>query len=222
MTNDTLKTPRTTVVRNPDRGVHDFNTIASILDEGFVCHLGFAVDGQPYVVPTSYGRAGDVLYIHGSSASRMMRALSDGVPVCLTVTLVDGLVFARSVFHNSANYRSVVVLGTAEVATGDEKLAGLRIITEHLMPGRWDDARHPSEQELKATTVLKLPIREASAKIRAGGPNEDPGDLPSALWAGVLSFGQSSFKAVADPDVPPGTEAPSYVVHYQRPNRASS
>ncbi len=220
MTNDTLKTLRTKVVRHPERGVHDFAAITAILDEGFVCHLGFAVDDQPFVIPTSYGRDGETLYVHGSSASRMMRTLSGGVPVCLTVTLVDGLVFARSVFHNSANYRSVVVLGTAQVATGNDKLHGLHIITEHLMPGRWDDARQPSEQELKATTVLKLPLKEASAKVRSGGPKEDPEDLPSALWAGVLPFQLSSRAPVADPDVPAGTSSPDYVTHYRRLNGA--
>ena len=221
MTNETLKTPRTTLKRLPDRGHHDFETIASILDEGLVCHLGFVTDGQPFVVPTSYGRDDRTLYIHGSSASRMLRTLAQGVPMCLTVTLIDGLVFARSVFHNSANYRSVVVLGTAEEATGDEKLHGLHVITEHLTPGRWAEARQPAAQELKASTVLKLPIDEASAKVRTGGPKEDPADLPSALWAGVLPFATTVQPAIADPDVPPGTNVPAYVAAYQRPRNGA-
>jgi uncharacterized protein len=221
VTNEALKTPRTTLKRLPDRGHHDFETIASILDEGLVCHLGFVANGQPFVVPTSYGRDSETLYIHGSSASRMLRTLAQGVPMCLTVTLIDGLVFARSVFHNSANYRSVVVLGTAQEVTGDEKLHGLHVITEHLTPGRWVEARQPTAQELKASTVLKLPIDEASAKVRAGGPKEDPADLPSSLWAGVLPFATIPQPAIADPDVPRGTEVPSYVASYQRPENGS-
>jgi hypothetical protein len=215
--NEALKTPRTTLKRLPDRGHHDFETIAAILDEGLVCHLGFVADGQPFVVPTSYGRDGETLYIHGSSASRMLKTLAQGVPMCLTVTLVDGLVFARSVFHNSANYRSVVVLATAEEVTGDEKLHGLHVITEHMMRGRWEHARKPTAQELKASTVLKLRIDEASAKVRIGGPKEDPADLPSALWAGVLPFALTPQPPITDPDVPAGTEVPPYVAGYQRP-----
>ena len=136
MTNETLKTANTTLKRHPERGVHEFETIAAILDEGLVCHIGFVSDGQPFVVPTSYGRDGETLYVHGSSASRMLRTLTQGVPMCLTVTLIDGLVFARSVFHNSVNYRSVVVLGTVQEVTGDEKLHGLHVITEHMMRAR--------------------------------------------------------------------------------------
>jgi len=217
VTNETLKTPRTTLKRLPERGVHDFATIAAILDEGLVCHIGFVVDGQPFVVPTSYGRDGETLYVHGSSASRMLRTLAQGVPMCLTVTLVDGLVFARSVFHNSVNYRSVVVLGNTEEVTGDEKLHGLNVITEHMMRDRWAEARQPTSQELKASSVLKLPIDEASAKIRTGGPKEDPIDLPSALWAGHLPFATATQSPIADADVPQGTEVPAYVTRYQRP-----
>lgn len=211
-----LKTSRTTLQRLPKRGAHDFETIAAILDEGIVCHVGFAVDGQPFVVPTSYGRDGETLYIHGSSASRMLRTLSQGVPVCVTVTLLDGLVFARSVFHNSANYRSVVVLGVAQEAKGDEKLHGLRTITEHLMPGRWDDARAPTEQEMKASTVLTLSIDEASAKIRTGPPLDEEEDVGLPYWAGVLPFVLVPQVPVPDAHVSAGTAVPEYVEQYSR------
>lgn len=221
VTNETLTTERTTLKRHPERGVHDFETIAAILDEGLVCHIGFVVDGQPFVVPTSYGRDGETLYVHGSAASRMLRTLAQGVPMCLTVTLIDGLVFARSVFHNSVNYRSVVVLGTAQEVTGDEKLHGLHVITEHIMRGRWADARQPAAQELKASTVLKLRIDEASAKIRTGGPKEDPADLPSSLWAGVLPFALTPQPPITEPDVPPGTQVPAYVAAYRRPQNGA-
>ena len=147
-------TPRTRVVREPQRAVYDRDAINQILDEAFLCHVGFAVDGQPFVIPTSYGRDGDVLYIHGSAASRMLRNLDQGVPVCVTVTLLDGLVVARSVFNHSMNYRSVVILGTATLVNDPaEKLAALRKLSEHIIPGRWDDSRQPNEKELKATSV---------------------------------------------------------------------
>jgi hypothetical protein len=216
-----LKTPRTTLQRMPKRGAHDFETIAAILDEGIVCHVGFVVDGQPYVVPTAYGRDGETLYIHGSSASRMLRTLSQGVPLCVTVTLLDGLVFARSVFHNSANYRSVVVLGVAQEATGDDKLHGLRAITEHLMPGRWDDSRAPTAQEMKASTVLKLSIDEASAKIRTGPPLDEEEDLGLPYWAGVLPLAVVPQTPVPDARLSGGAAVPEYVTNYSRGSRAS-
>ena len=212
-----LKTPRTTVRRLPKRGAHDFDTIASILDEAFVCHVGFAIDGQPYVVPTGYGRDGRTLYIHGSSASRMLRTLSQGVPVCVTVTLVDGLVLARSAFHHSINYRSVVVLGDAHLVQGDEKLQALRAISEHMTPGRWDDVRAPTAQELKATSVLKLDIAEASAKVRTGGPIDDEEDLALNVWAGVLPMSLVPKPPVPDEHTPPAIDAPAYVRKYRRP-----
>jgi nitroimidazol reductase NimA-like FMN-containing flavoprotein (pyridoxamine 5'-phosphate oxidase superfamily) len=180
-------TERTQVKRLPKRGHYDSETIYSILDAGFVCHVGFTVDGQPYVIPTNYGRSGNTLYLHGSAASRMLKTLSGGVPVCVTVTLVDGLVLARSAFHHSVNYRSVVILGTAQlVEDSAEKMEALRIFTEHVMKGRWDDVRQPTEQELKATTVLALPLEEASAKVRTGGPKDDDEDYALPVWAGVL------------------------------------
>jgi hypothetical protein len=215
MPGELTKTPRTTLKRLPERGRHDFETIAAILDEGLVCHIGFAVDGQPYVVPTSYGRDGETIYIHGSSASRMLRSLKQDIPMCLTVTLIDGLVVARSVFHNSVNYRSVVVLGTATEVEGAEKEHGLFVVTEHMVRGHWDVARQPTAQELKATSVLKLPINEASAKVRTGGPKEDPADLPSALWAGVLPLVTVPQTPIANGDVPGGTRVPSYITRHR-------
>ena len=152
-------TPRTRVVREPDRAVYDREEVYRLLDEGFICHVGFAVDGQPFVIPTSYGRNGANLYVHGSAASRMLRQLKTAVPVCVTVTLLDGLVLARSVFNHSMNYRSVVILGKATlVDDAQEKLAALRVLSEHILPGRWDDARQPNDRELKATSVLRVPI----------------------------------------------------------------
>src|SRR5438093_6317808 len=173
-----VPTDRTRVRRLPARASYERATIDAILDEGLVCHVGFTVDGQPYVIPTVYARVGDELYIHGSAASRMLRTLEDGVPVCLTVTLLDGLVLARSAFHHSVNYRSVVVLGTATEVTGrEEKLAALRAVVEHVVPERWEDVRAPTDQELRATTVLRLPLAEVSAKIRTGFPLDDADDL---------------------------------------------
>jgi uncharacterized protein len=181
------RTERTQVKRLPKRGRYDEETVFPILDEGFVCHVGFSVDGQPYVIPTNYGRSGHTLYLHGSAASRMLKTLSGGVPVCVTVTHVDGLVLARSAFHHSVNYRSVVILGTARlVEEPAEKMEALRLFTEHVMKGRWDDVRQPAEQELKATTVLALPLEEVSAKVRTGGPIDDEPDYALPVWAGVL------------------------------------
>src|SRR5579863_6632928 len=152
---------RTRVVREPHRGVYDRATAYQILDEGFICHVGFIADGQPFVIPTGYGRAGDNLYIHGSAASRMLRNLDKGVDVCVTVTLLDGLVLARSIFNHSMNYRSVVILGTATaIQAREEKLAALQALSEHILPGRWKDTRQPNEQELKATSILQSPIEE--------------------------------------------------------------
>src|SRR5437660_6359107 len=195
---------RTRVVREPQRAVYDRATIYDILDEGFLCHVGFAIDGQPYVIPTSYGRKDDMLYIHGSAASRMLRHANSGVPVCVTVTLLDGLVLARSIFNHSMNYRSVVVLGTAfAIEDLDEKLAALRILSEHILPGRWHDARQPNEQELKATSVLRVPIEEFSAKIRTGPPIDDAEDMTFPTWAGVVPLEIKAGKPISDPDLNP-------------------
>jgi nitroimidazol reductase NimA-like FMN-containing flavoprotein (pyridoxamine 5'-phosphate oxidase superfamily) len=185
---DTLPvTTRTKLSRLPARGVFDLESIRAILDDAFVCHLGFEVDGQPFVIPTAYGRIDDRLYVHGSAASRTVRALGRGIEACVTVTIVDGLVLARSAFHHSINYRSVVVFGTARlVVDREEKEEALRAITNHIVPDRWEEVRTPSEQELKATSVLVLSIEEASAKVRNGPPKDDEEDLDWPVWAGVV------------------------------------
>ncbi len=180
-------TGRTQVRRIPNRGVYDKAEVYAILDEGYVCHVGFAVEGQPYVIPTGYARQDDRLLIHGSAASRMMREMSAGIEVCVTVTLVDGFVLSRSAFHHSMNYRSVVMLGRARLLESEaEKMAALEAFTNHIVPGRWQEVRPPSEQELKGTTVLELPLTEVSAKVRNGPPVEDEGDLTRPTWAGVV------------------------------------
>jgi nitroimidazol reductase NimA-like FMN-containing flavoprotein (pyridoxamine 5'-phosphate oxidase superfamily) len=177
---------RIRIKREPQRGRYDRETIDLILDEALLCHLGFEIDGQPYVIPTLHARVGDRLYVHGSAASRMLRHLAGGVRVCVTVTLLDGLVLARSVFNHSVNYRSVVLLGTATLVEGDEKLAALHALTEQLAPGRWEEARRPTTAELKATWILSLPIEEVSAKVRNGPPEDEPGDEDLPVWAGVV------------------------------------
>ena len=203
--------------RLPARGKYDRETIDSILDEGFICHVGFDLDGQPYVIPTGYARVGDDLYIHGSSASRMLRNISQGINVCVTVTLTDGLVLARSAFHHSMNYRSVMILGKAElVSDPDEKNKALEALTEHIVPGRWDVVRWPTELELKATTVLKLPIDEASAKIRTGGPIDDEEDYAMSVWAGVLPLNLATGEPVRDERLDPSIPAPHHVTTYKR------
>jgi len=180
-------TSRTELRRYPVRGLFDRAAVYRILDEGFVCHVAFAVEGQPYAIPTAYARVGDTIYLHGSAASRMLRSLSAGLDVCVTVTLVDGLVLARSAFHHSMNYRSVVVLGRARLVTAaEEKVNALRAFTNHIVPGRWEELRPVTDQELAATSVLALPIEEASAKVRTGPPKDDEEDLSWPVWAGVV------------------------------------
>ena len=214
---DDLKTPRTTVRRKPDRGSHDFETIAAILDEALICHIAFETDGQPYAIPTIYGRDGQTLYIHGSPASRMLRVLAEGIPMCLTATLVDGILLARSVFHHSMNYRSVVVLGTAlRVDEQAEKLHALEVITSHIVPGRWGDARIPNERELKASLVLRLAVDEASAKVRPGGVSDEPEDMDLPVWAGRLPLSLAIGEPETDPAVATGVAVPSYVRDYKR------
>jgi nitroimidazol reductase NimA-like FMN-containing flavoprotein (pyridoxamine 5'-phosphate oxidase superfamily) len=203
---------RTRVRRAPARAVYDREAIEAILDEAQVAHLGFAVDGQPYVIPTLHARVGDVVYVHGSAASRAIRTLQAGAPMCLTVTLVDGLVLARSAFHHSMNYRSVVVLGEARaVEDREEKLVALEAFTEGLIPGRWAEVRQPSEQELKGTQVLALPLDEASAKARTGGPADDDEDYALDVWAGVVPLALRSGSPEPDPRLRPGI-APSPAV----------
>jgi nitroimidazol reductase NimA-like FMN-containing flavoprotein (pyridoxamine 5'-phosphate oxidase superfamily) len=192
-------TERTQVRRLPKRGVYQTDQVYSILDQGYICHVGFVVEGQPYVIPTGYVRCGDTVYIHGSAASRMLRSLDRGIDVCLTVTLLDGFVLARSAFHHSMNYRSVVALGTAHLVTDvEEKLAALSAFTNHVSPGRWEIVRQPYEQELKATSVLALPLQEVSAKVRTGGPLDDEEDYSLQVWAGVIPIRQEFGEPVAD------------------------
>lgn len=217
MAENQMPTARTRVVREPHRGVYDRETVYGILDEGFLCHVGFVVEGQPYVIPTSYGREGDQLYIHGSAASRMLRQMREGMPVCVTVTLIDGLVLARSIFNHSMNYRSVVILGRATlVEDPEEKLAALRALSEQILPGRWDDVRQPNERELKQTSVLRLPVEEFSAKVRTGPPLDDPEDYAFPTWAGVIPLELKAGEAISDPKLQPNREIPTSVRFYSR------
>jgi nitroimidazol reductase NimA-like FMN-containing flavoprotein (pyridoxamine 5'-phosphate oxidase superfamily) len=210
-------TNRTTLRRLPKRGHFDHDTVYGILDEGFICHVGFVVEGQPFVIPTGFARVEDKLYIHGSQASRMLRTLSAGIDACVTVTLVDGLVLARSAFHHSINYRSVVVLGRARlVEDREEKYAALLAFSEQVIRGRWGDVREPTENELKQTSVLCMPLSEASAKIRTGPPIDDEEDYSLPCWAGVLPLHVVTGEPIKDPRLPEGIEVPAYVLEYQR------
>ena len=212
-----MPSARTRVVREAFRGIYDREAVYQILDEGFLCHVGFAVDGQPFVIPTSYGRKDASLYIHGSAASRMLRQMKDGVPVCVTVTLLDGLVLARSVFNHSMNYRSVVVLGKATlVDDAEEKIEALRLLSEHILPGRWADARQPNERELKQTSVLRVPIEEFSAKVRVGPPIDDEEDYSFPTWAGVVPLEMVAGKPIDDLRVLPNRTVPEYARGYSR------
>jgi nitroimidazol reductase NimA-like FMN-containing flavoprotein (pyridoxamine 5'-phosphate oxidase superfamily) len=212
-----LQTERTTVRRLPKRGAYERETINRILDEALICHVGFVIEGQPMVIPTIHTRIGDALYFHGSAASRMLRSLREGVPACVTVTLLDGLVLARSAFHHSMNYRSVVVLGTArEVVDRKEKLRVLEAIVEHVVRGRTRDARGPNENELKSTMLVRLPLDEASAKIRTGPPLDDEEDYAMPIWAGVLPLAMTPSEPIADPRLSAAIEVPDYVRAYRR------
>ena len=198
-------TSRSQVRRIPARGVYDRAQVNSILDEAYVCHVGFTVDGQPFVIPTGYARLADEIYLHGSAASRMMRSLGEAIDVCVTVTLTDGLVLARSAFHHSMNYRSVVILGQARVVTDPlEKVMALRCFTNHIVPRRWEEVRPPTDQELKAVTVLALRLNEVSAKVRIGPPNDDEADRDLAVWAGVVPLRLEMGRPVAAVDLAPG------------------
>jgi len=210
-------TQRTQVKRLPDRGAYDSETVFKILDEGLICHVGFSVDGQPFVIPTGFARVGDTLYIHGSAASRMLRTLAEGVQVCVTVTLLDGLVLARSAFHHSMNYRSVVMLGHATLVSDPaEKLKALEAFTEHIVRGRWNDVRLPTEAELKATSVLALPLAEVSAKVRKGPPKDDAEDYELPIWAGVVPLATVPAAPISDPRLKAGLEPPAYAKKYSR------
>jgi uncharacterized protein len=211
------QTKRTKLKRIPKRGNFDRETVYQILDEAFICHIGFSVDGQTFVIPTAYGRKGDTLFVHGSAASRMMREMSKGIDVCVTVTMVDGLVLARSAFHHSMNYRSVVIFGKAEIITDEaEKNDALFAFTEHLIKGRWDDVRQPNAKELKGTTVLRLPINEASAKIRTGDPIDDENDYDLDVWAGIIPLEVVAGKPISDKLLRENITVPGHLNNYQR------
>jgi len=217
MSETQMPSARTRVVREPQRAVYGREAVYRILDEGFLCHIGFVVDGQPYVIPTSYGRKGTNLYVHGSAASRMLRHLNNGVPMCVTVTLLDGLVLARSVFNHSMNYRSVVILGKAALVEDPaEKLEALHALSEHIVRGRWADARQPNERELKQTSVLRVPIEEFSAKVRTGPPIDDEEDYSFPTWAGVVPLEMRAGEPINDPRLKPGSQLPTYVRDYSR------
>jgi nitroimidazol reductase NimA-like FMN-containing flavoprotein (pyridoxamine 5'-phosphate oxidase superfamily) len=207
-----VKTTRTKLRRVPKRGFHDRETIDSILDEALVCHLGFVYEGRPAVIPTLHARVGDEVFIHGSAASRMIRALAGGLEACLTVTLIDGLVLARSAFHHSINYRSVVLYGTATPVTEPEdKERALEAFTEKLVPGRWADVRWPTRKELKGTAALALPIQEGSAKVRTGPPIDEDEDYGLDAWAGVVPMRTEILDPIPDPRLRDGIEAPGYL-----------
>jgi nitroimidazol reductase NimA-like FMN-containing flavoprotein (pyridoxamine 5'-phosphate oxidase superfamily) len=217
-----LRTDRTTVRRLPARGAYDRQVIQAILDDALVCHVGFAVDGRPFVIPTLHVRIGDRLYIHGSQASRMLKAMAGGIEVCVTVTLIDGLVLARSAFHHSVNYRSAMVFGKAhEVDDPEEKSRVLEALFRHLVPGRWRDVRGPDPGELKATLVLSLPISEASSKLRTGPPVDEEKDYALPAWAGVLPLSLAVGEPVPCPRLAPGIPTPAYVSAYPGPGDGS-
>lgn len=213
-------TDRTRVRRAPRRAATDVAALHAVLDEGLVCHVAFVDGDTPVVIPTSYGRDGDRLYLHGSTGSRMMRHLATGTPVCVTVTLLDGLVLARSVMHHSMNYRSAVIFGQARPVTEPaERNHAFEVIVEHLVPGRWVDARHPNRREAAATAVVALDLGEASVKMRTGPPNDDDIDLPSGMWAGVLPITTTVGAPTTDEHTPPGVTPPAYAMAYRRPVR---
>ena len=217
MNREITQTEKTKIRRLPKRGAYDRKTIYKILDEAFICHVGFTVDNQPFVIPTGYARVGDNLLIHGSAASRMLRVLAREVDICVTVTLIDGLVLARSAFHHSMNYRSVVIFGKAKLISDEtEKSNALKAFTEHIIPNRWSEIRLPTAKELKATTVLSLPLTEASAKIRTGDPKDDDEDYAIDVWAGVIPLKTAAGKPIADAKLKEGIALPTYVSDYKR------
>ena len=216
---DFVPTKRTQVKRLAKRGMYDRKTVYQILDEGFICHVGFVSERHPVVIPTGYGRSGDRLYIHGSAASRMLRGAATGIEICITVTLLDGLVLSRSGFHSSMNYRSVVVFGKATMLQDPgEKAEALRTFSEHVMPGRWADIRPPSPQELSGTIVLAVPLQEVSAKVRTGPPLDDQEDYALPVWAGVLPLKVLVGEPIADPRMNPSLALalPDYVRAYRK------
>ncbi len=217
MSAEIRRTQRATVRRLPERGKYDRALVHAILDEGLICHLGFVADGAPFVIPTLHGRCDDTLYVHGSPASRALRSLAAGAEACVTVTLVDGLVLARSAFHHSINYRSVMLFGPGRLVTDPgEKMKALEAITEHVVRGRWAEAREPNAKELKATTVLAFTIDEASAKVRTGPPKDDAEDMDWPVWAGVLPLNVVPGEPVSDPALARERQVPRYVREYSR------
>ncbi|HTT86898.1 MAG TPA: pyridoxamine 5'-phosphate oxidase family protein [Acidimicrobiales bacterium] len=201
----------TRVRRLPERAAYDAGTVHAVLDAAMIGHVGVVREGRPVVIPMLFGRVGDDLYLHGSVASQLLRALGAGVPACFTATVIDGLVYARSAFHHSMNYRSVVVVGTASTVHGDEKMCGLRAVVDHITPGRWDEARPPNELELRKTALLRMPIDEASAKIRVGGPADEPEDLALPVWAGHVPVTPRFAPPVDAADLRPGVDRSSAV-----------
>lgn len=208
-----VRSPRTIFRRKKERGTYDRRTVDAILDEALVCHVGFPEGGSTVVLPTAFARDRDLVYLHGAAANRMLKTAGSGAPICVTVTILDGIVLARSAFHHSMNYRSVVLFGAgSSVVDPEEKLAALMAIVDHMAPGRSADARPPTENELRSTAVVRLPISEASAKVRTGGPLDDAADLALPIWAGVIPCGLVSGPALADPGTPTGVATPGYVV----------
>jgi len=216
MSDSVAPTERTRVIREPQRAVYDRAAINAILDEALICHVGFSTEGQTYVIPTMFARVGDSIYFHGSAASRMHRNLSNGLSVCITVTLADGLVLARSVFNHSMNYRSVVALGTAQlIDDSTEKLTALHAFTEKILPGRWNDARQPNEKELKATSILKLPLTEVSAKLRTGPVEDDADDYALKVWAGIVPLRLVADAPIPDERCDPSLPIPAYATNFR-------
>lgn len=210
---------RTRIKRLPERGAYDQATIHAVLDEALICHVGFVHDGYPVVIPTIHARVGDEVYIHGSPASRMLRAMKSGESICVTVTLIDGLVVARAAFHNSMNYRSVVVFGVPRIVDDpEEKEAAMQAVTEHVIPGRWEESRPMTPKEFKGTLIAALPLDEASAKVRTGAPIDDDADYELPIWAGVLPLSLSVGAPQPDTRLVPGVELPGSVVQYRRPS----
>jgi uncharacterized protein len=213
----TAPRPATRVRRHPERGRYDRQTVDRVLDEGLICHLGFVAGGRPFVIPTIHARVGEIVYIHGSPASRMLGTLKDGVDVCLTVTILDGVVLARSAFSSSMNYRSAVVLGRAsEVTDEGEKQRAFAAIVEHVARGRWADCRWPTPKEAAATTIVRLPLEEFSAKVRTGPPKDPEEDLDLPHWAGVVPLALAAGTPLDSPDLKPGRVPPEYAVRYRR------
>ena len=216
---DELKSSRTELNRLPVRGHYDFKTIAAILDEAYVCHVGFVTNGQPYVIPTIYGREGELLYLHGAAAGRLLNATAEATAICVTVTLVDGLVLARSGFHSSMNYRSVVMLGSAEPVDPGRKEQAMKVISDHVLAGRWEDLRPANQMELDQTSVLQMDIVEASAKVRSGPPQDDEEDYALPIWAGTVDFQPPAALARPDDRVRSDAVLPEYVKNYRRPQQ---